>query len=421
MALKVLMLGWEYPPLKSGGLGTACYGLTKALTRLGAHITFVLPRTIKSELSNHLQLKMTDQYKLSEQEIKFLEVDSLLSPYLDEASYERIWKRTQEELARVEGGESSKSLYGKDLLAEVSRFALVAAKVAREVDFDLIVCHDWMTFDAALSIKHQSGKKLVAHIHAVERDRTGDHPNGLIFDIEKRGLNGADFVIANSYVTQKNVHEQYGVPHQKMQAIHLAIDHEDVKIEEPVEKPIAEKIVSFVGRMTLQKGPEYFIDTAKLVLEHYPNVRFVMAGDGDQMHRMIDRAAHLNIANRLLFTGFLPAKETNKLFKMSDLYVMTSVAEPFGLTVLEALRQGTPCIVPKNAGVAEILHHVLKCDFWDIHALANHIVMTLKYGALRQDLIQHAFNEVKQITWEKTAQQTLTVYEKILKGEMAYA
>jgi glycosyltransferase involved in cell wall biosynthesis len=261
MALKVLMLGWEYPPLKSGGLGTACYGLTKALTRLGAQITFVLPRTIKSELSNHLNLKMTDQYQLSEQEIKFLEVDSLLSPYLDEASYERIWKRTQEELARVEGGETFKSLYGKDLIAEVSRFALVAAKVAKEVEFDLIVCHDWMTFDAALAIKHQSGKKMVAHIHAVERDRTGDHPNQLIFDIEKRGLNEADFVIANSYITQKNVHEQYGVPHSKMQAVHLAIDQEDVKIEEPVEKPIAEKIVSFVGRMTLQKGPEYFIDT----------------------------------------------------------------------------------------------------------------------------------------------------------------
>ena len=415
MKLKILMLGWEFPPLKSGGLGTACYGLTRALVRLGAEVAFVLPRMVRSDMSEHLSVFMTDEVQLNQSEIQFYEVDSLLTPYLDEESYARMFQKINEEIQLLGGKHTTHSLYGKNLLEEVHRFTVLAQKIAKTVSFDLIVCHDWMTFDAALAIKHQSGKPMVAHIHATERDRTGDHPNNLIFEIEKRGLQGADYVIANSNITMKNSHEQYGVPYHRMAPIHLAIDHEDAVIMEPVEKPIAEKLVSFVGRITLQKGPEYFIDTANLVLQHYPNVRFVMAGDGDQMHRMIDRAASLNIANRLLFTGFLNEHEVKKLFRMSDLYVMTSVAEPFGLTVLEALRQGTPCIVPKTAGVAEILQNVLKCDFWDVNELSNCILSVLRFNSMRQVLTNNAQEEVKHITWENTARKTLAAYEHVIK------
>lgn len=417
------MFGWEYPPVKSGGLGTACYGLTKAMAELGAEITLVVPKAINSEFSTHLNLTDGKNLKIKNNFIKFYEINSLLDAYINEEIYEEKysqWADILKEDEAEEKKENNSSVYGKNLFQEVARFARRAAAVAMQEDFDLIVCHDWMTVDAGLLAKSISGKPLSMHIHATEFDRTGGNPNQRIYDIEKRGLEQADQIIANSFITRENCINHFNISPEKIVPVHLAIDQENYdKKNQPLQR---EKYVLFLARMTIQKGPEYFLKAAQLALKFDPNIRFIMAGSGHDLPRMIHLAADLGISHKVAFTGALNSKKAREAYRIADLFVMTSVAEPFGLTILEAVRSGIPCIAPKTAGISEIMTHIIKVDFWDIYDLANNIVSVLKYPVLHEELKNNSYQESNSITWKKTAQKTMDAYKKIARKEVsAYA
>ncbi len=424
--MRILMFGWEYPPLKSGGLGTACYGLTKALAKLGAYIAFVLPRAKKSVLSEHMNLISTESLKIKELEsggqIHFSSIDSLLQPYHTQQTYKNAFQKLKalyRALIHSEDDAPTEGMYGSNLFEEIKRFASKSEMIARYEEYDLIVGHDWMTFDACFRARAISGKPVCVHIHAVEADRTGGNPNRSIYEIERWGLNAADMVIANSVITMRNCIEQYGVDPQKIVAIHLGIDQDShMGAVETVRSNFEEKVVLFLGRMTMQKGPEYFLRAAKIVLEHEPNVKFIMAGDGDMYTRMIEEAANLGISRNVFFTGFLNEKETERLLKMSDVFVMPSMSEPFGLAALEAIKHGLACIVPKNAGVSEVVKNVLKVDFWDTHEMANKILSIIRHPALQLDLVENSGPEVKLMTWEKCAEQCLATYDGLLQRKV---
>lgn len=461
------MFGWEYPPVKSGGLGTACYGLSKEIAAMGHDIIFIAPYAIKSELSQHLDLISTRKYRLRlnfkeisrriveklklpslmKKHVTYEFVDSLLTPYLTEKSYKKKISAEQEyiknkiqesnnELGKmVESYEViydkniksdfTDDVYGKNLMEEVKNYSMKAEAVARGHDYELIVAHDWMTFEAAIRAKYISGKPLAVHIHATEFDRTGGSGvNQAVYDLERWGMEEADIVIANSYVTKDNCVKYYGINPEKIIPVHLAIDDEQVKIDSKeiaVFKKANEKVVLFLGRMTMQKGPEYFLKAAAKALKFLPDIRIVMAGSGDKLEEMIDLAAELGIADRTFFTGFLKGDDIQRIFKMTDLFVLSSIAEPFGLVVLEAIKSGVPCLVSNRAGVAEVLSHVLKVNFWDIDDMADKMVSVLKHNALHQNLKEFSESEANEITWRKTAEKTIEAYSLIAKKEYAYA
>jgi glycosyltransferase involved in cell wall biosynthesis len=302
------------------------------------------------------------------------------------------------------------------LFQEVARFAYKAAIIATMDNYDLIVCHDWMTVEAALNAKHVLHKPICLHIHATEHDRTGGHPNQFIYDLEKTGMEKADMIIANSFVTKDNCVKDYGINPDKIVPIHLAIENcQFVPKLEILPEQKKEKYVLFIARLTMQKGPEYFLQAAKLAAEFDPALRFIMAGGGDSFERMIHLAADMGLADKVFFTGFLDEQKARDAFNMADLFVMTSIAEPFGLTVLEAIRSGIPCIIPKNSGIAEILTHVIKVDFWDVREFANNIVAVLRHPVLHHELKLNSFRESENITWEKTAKKTYEVYRSLVK------
>lgn len=306
--------------------------------------------------------------------------------------------------------------YGKNLLDEVRNYARVAAQIAKQYDFDLIHAHDWLTYLAGVEAKKVSGKPLVIHVHATEFDRSGENVNQLVYDIERYGIDNADKIITVSNLTKKIVIERYGAAEHKVQTVYNAV--EPVKISRPrYYKTVDDKIVTFLGRITFQKGPEYFIEAARMVLERTPNVRFVMAGSGDMLRKMIRHAAALKITDRFHFTNFLRGDEVNRMFEISDVYVMPSVSEPFGISPLEAMRSNVPVIISKQSGVAEILHHALKVDFWDTHAIADAIYGLIKYDGLAQMFRRLGKGEVDNLKWENAARLVKEVYESVIYQE----
>jgi glycosyltransferase involved in cell wall biosynthesis len=419
--MKILMFGWEYPPVKSGGLGTACYGLTKAMAKLGAEITMVVPKAVKSEFSTHLNLIDGQNIKVNSAKLRYFEIDSLLSPYLTEDIYKEKFKDYHQASLEESEEQEITPIYGRNLFEEVARFAFRAGLIATLDNYDLIVCHDWMTVDAALHAQAMIHKPICLHMHATEFDRTGGHPNQLIYDIELRGMQRANLIIANSNFTKQNCVNHFGIDPQKIIPVHLAVEQEDYKMDESRFQRRTKNVL-FIARLTVQKGPEYFVRAAKIAADFDPELRFIMAGDGDSFGRMMHLAADLGIADKIFFTGFLNEKQAQEIFRMADLFVMTSVAEPFGLTVLEAIRSGVPCIIPNNCGTAEILNHVIKIDFWDVNELANNIVSVMRYPVLHQELRDNSYRESENITWENTARRTMEVYNRLVpKGELAYA
>lgn len=450
--MKVLMLGWEFPPFISGGLGTACYGLTKALSDLGTEILFVLPRTVESSFSTHVKLMAPTEdsplgsqiYRLEEFEhVTFRTIDTALQPYQSAAQYvqRRLEaKRRADALARQRkaisrGVEvlqpelpatpaSAKSMssiiagpgtdYTGDLYREVERYARLAAQICQQADFDVIHAHDWMTFPAGMAVAALTGKPLVVHVHSTEFDRSGEHVNQRIYDIERQGVHEADRVIAVSYLTKNILVSRYGLDERRIEVVYNAIDNNGRRMAEQPLPSIGrdERIVLFLGRITMQKGPEYFLAAAKRVLEVIENVRFIMAGSGDMIRRTIELAAEMGIGHKVLFTGFLRGDDVNKVFRMADVYVMPSVSEPFGIAPLEALSQDVPVIISKQSGVAEVLTHVLKVDFWDINEMANKIIAVLKHPPLQSTLREHGSFEVRKLSWSDAAKRCIEIYEK---------
>lgn len=397
------MFGWEFPPHNSGGLGTACKGLTKGLSGRDVEVTFVLPKKVDLDVDFVKFVYGDDGVGKSRQYY----INSLLQAYSTEESYDD--RLSLDDLKK-------RGIYGLNLVDEVERYGEIGGIIACQEDFDIIHAHDWLTAKAGMAAKRASGKSLILHIHATEFDRSGNNGvNKRVYEIEKQGMQEADAVVAVSNWTKKTIVKHYGIPAEKVHVVHNAIEFEDYALEQVHELSKSKKIVLFLGRITLQKGPDYFIHAAKKVLEHYPNVVFVFSGSGDMEKAMIRLASDLGIADKFIFTGFLRGKDVAKAYRMADLYVMPSVSEPFGLTPLESMKCGTPALISHQSGVSEVLTHCLKTDFWDTDDIANKIVSVLKHNELYKCLRENGSREVDKFNWDKPAERCIDIYDKLRK------
>lgn len=421
------MFGWEFPPHISGGLGTACFGMTKGLAKHDVEVIFVVPRAYGDEdqravrLVNasdiNIDLKDTT-YQEYWKRITYMQIGSNLIPYVGPEEFKRITEDTELEKTYSEDRILSRNFkfsgkYGKNLMDEVKRYALVGSAIAANNDFDVIHAHDWLTYSAGIAAKSVSGKPLVVHMHATEFDRSGENVNQDVYDLERKGMEEADRVIAVSNLTRNVVIEKYGINPDKVFTVHNAVEPTEIK-QGQGERSVKEKVVTFLGRITFQKGPDYFVEAAKMVLDKNPNVRFVMAGSGDMMNKMIKRVAQLKIADKFHFTGFLKGDDVDKMFSLSDVFVMPSVSEPFGIVPLEAMRSNVPVVISKQSGVAEILVHALKVDFWDVDGMADMINGLINYDGLSKMFIRYGKDEVDSLKWENAAIKIKNVYENAL-------
>ena len=426
MKTRVLMFGWEFPPHIAGGLGTACLGLTRGLAKQGVEVLFVMPKASGDEdqssakIINASDVETLHEYPQIDkywENISFMEIGSNLIPYMDPEEFKREVTETieGEKLGNKIGFKNKYQFsgkYGANLMEEVSRYALVAATIATQHDFDVIHAHDWLTYAAGIAAKRVSGKPLVVHVHATEFDRSGENVNRIVYNLERQGMWAADRVVTVSNLTRDIVINRYHINPDKVFTVHNAVDFQSYENME-VNRGVKEKVVTFLGRITYQKGPEYFIEAANKVLKRYPNVRFVMAGSGDLMNRSIRRVAKLKIATKFHFTGFLRGQDVQKMFAYSDVYVMPSVSEPFGISPLEAMRSGVPTIISKQSGVAEVLKHAIKVDFWDVDAMADAIYGLLAYPGLAKFASQYGLNEVNTLKWENAAFKLKQIYEEV--------
>lgn len=424
--MKVLMFGWEFPPHISGGLGTACYGLVKGLVHHKQDVIFVVPKLWGDEepLADFVNASdVTIDYREKRfmniwKNLTYLEVSSLLVPYLGPDEFKKytdyaLHDRTDVDESIFSNKFEFSGKYGKDLMQEVSRYALVAAQIAKDKEHDIIHAHDWLSFPAGISAKQISGKPMVAHVHATEFDRSGESVNPVVYEIERAGMHAADHIVAVSQLTKNTIINKYDVPEHKVSVLHNAVLDASI-ITTTYVKNVPEKIVTFLGRITFQKGPEYFVEAAKKVIERDPNVRFVMAGSGDLLNRMIDRVAELRMADRFHFTGFLKGDDVDHMYAISDVYVMPSVSEPFGISPLEAVRHNTPVIISKQSGVAEVLVNAIKIDFWDIDSMADAMFALLHYEGISRMFKDLGTEELKKLKWEHVAAKLVTVYQNTI-------
>ena len=511
------MLGWEFPPFITGGLGTACHGLTRALSAAGADVTFVLPRSVDPSASSHVNLLSPDldspevadavpqaaapaapadgargaqapvaaaaistrtevvhtpaqlaqgtparvgflgaatassswpsaystsapapgtarsRALLESWRLAVARLQRGIAATSDAVAYQTWYESLSDEERAIVGAlpEASESSsadawradggapaaganpYDGDLVLASERYARFCLRAARGLAFDVIHAHDWITYPAGIALARLTGRPLVVHVHATEFDRSGDHVNQAVYNIERRGMHAAVRVICVSMLTRNLCVNRYGVPPEKVDVIYNGVDVEPSTYGiKRIERN--EKIVLYFGRITMQKGPEYFVRAAKRVLDVMPEVRFIVAGNGDQATRMIEMAAEMGIGSRMTFTGFLRGRDIPRIFSMADVYVMPSVSEPFGIAPLEAMGHRVPVIISRNSGVSEILTHALKVDFWDVDDIASKIVAVLRYPPLRNSLRDHGLFEVRGITWDGAARRCLSTYAKAI-------
>jgi len=405
--VKVLMFGWEFPPYNSGGLGVACQGLVGALRHQNVDINFVLPRRVdcQSDGCHFLFAENVGNGKLSVSAI-----NSILSPYQEKKSY-------KETLKQILSGKVQSLPYSNDLIDEVMRYAAAAQSIVANTDFDVIHAHDWLSLPAGMAAKNISGKPLVFHVHATEYDRVGiPGADRRICDIEREGIMNADRVITVSEYTKRRVMEAYRANKAKIRVVPNAVNIKNFQgpdVFSPLKKQGA-KVVLFVGRLTFQKGPDYFLKAAKMVADLESNVYFVVSGAGDMERWLITESARLGIADRVFFAGFLRGQDLARAYKMADLYVMPSVSDPFGLTALEALASGTPVLVSRQTGASEMISHCLKVDFWDVKVMASKMIALLRYGALGDVLSQNGAQEVTKFDWDESARKCVKVYREVL-------
>ena len=402
--MRVLMFGWEFPPFNSGGLGTACYGITKALSKKGVEINFVLPKNL-GITENFLNVISTNLPK-----VKIKEINSLLVSYSTSYSYKRKFLSASEK--------NKDNDYCGDLIEEVYRYSLLAKDIASRIDHDIIHTHDWMTFPSGVEAKKVSGKPFIAHIHSTEFDRCGGHcVNPVVFKIEKNGIRKADRVITVSDFTKNRVLEGCEINGGKIDTVYNAIDKSEfgnISDDENFFNLNGKKVVLFLGRITLHKGPDYFLRVAKKVLNKNKDVIFIVSGSGDMEYQIIEQAAHLDIADNVLFTGFLRGEQLKKIYKMANLYIMPSVSEPFGITPLESLASKTPVIISRQSGISEILNNCLKVDFWDTDEMANKILVVLENKELEECLADNGFTEIDKFNWDNVAEKIIEIYEKLV-------
>ena len=421
--MKTFMLGWEFPPFISGGLGTACYGLTKAMDKLGVSIVFVLPKAGTGQQVGNVKIlggKDFEEGKFFDvfRNVRFRTIASPLKPYANPGTYKRQLvssksrhTKTGSNVNPVQSNDIDN--YSSDMHSEVFRYADKAAEIAATEEFDIIHAHDWMTWPAGVAVAQMSGRPLIVHVHSTEFDRSGENVNKVIYDIERHGMHAAAKIITVSNFTKNLIVRHYGIPAEKVDVVYNAVECDDDKTSETLPDK-THKIVLFLGRITMQKGPEYFLYAARKVLEVINNVKFVMAGNGDMMHRIIELAAQLGIGNKVLFAGFLRGYDVDKVYQIADLYVMPSVSEPFGIAPLEAMRRNVPVLVSKQSGIAEVVSHALKVDFWDINEMANKIIAVLKRPPLQTALRRNGFSEAHKFRWADSALKVKRIYEQTL-------
>lgn len=396
------MLGWEFPPFSSGGLGTHCYNITRAMSQRGLDVTFVMPGSSDDVHSDFIKIINAGKQKL-------IKLGIALVPYLPSLPIKRSGNPNV----------SHDKVYGEGFLEDVRRYTELAFRAASDVECDLIHCHDWMTFPAGIRIKKEREKPLVVTVHSTEFDRTGSLcPNPWISDIEWQGMYHADKVITVSNYMKNQVMEKFGVPEDKIEVVHNSINPEYYP-NGKISFGLDEKIVLFLGRLTLQKGPDYFLQAAKRVLEKKKGVRFVVVGTGDMLPQLIDMSINMGISNNVIFTGFQESIED--FYRMADLYVMPSVSEPFGITALEAMSLGAPVIISKQSGVSEVIKHKLTVDFWDIDGLASKILGVLTYDSVRRDMSSNGHKEVNNMSWLDVADKTIGLYSKTLRHDLKCA
>ena len=428
--MRALMFGWEFPPHISGGLGTACFGLTRGLSeQQDMEILFVVPKAHGDEdkkavdkiigankIPLTLELEKIEELK---NRVEYIEINSKIVPYVDPEEY---WKLLDYEVSsslkmvqtKEDGTIEFSGKYGSNLMQEIADYGIVADVIARQNEFDVIHAHDWLTYPAGIAAKEASGKPLVIHVHATDFDRSRGNVNPDVFTIEKQGMDTADQIITVSNLTRQTVIEKYGIPAEKVTTVYNAVEPIENIDKIKAAKNLNEKIVTFLGRITMQKGPEYFVEAAQRVLKRASNVRFVMAGSGDMMNQMIHMAAAKGIADKFHFTGFLKGEQVFEMLKLSDVYIMPSVSEPFGISPLEAMQTNVPVIISKQSGVAEILTHAFKVDYWDIDAMADAIYGLITYPSLSKMFKTHGKTEVESLKWESAALKVREVYEKAI-------
>lgn len=426
------MFGWEFPPHISGGLGTACYGLTKGMASLpGMDILFVVPKAYGDEEKESIELNSAEQYKITTsykdneeilRRINFLTVKSGLVPYTTIQEYEQYQRQHKHSdyhqiSTHFSGHIPFTGKYGPGLLQEIANYALVANTIAQNNSFDIIHAHDWLTYPAGIAAHKASGKPLVIHVHATDFDRSGGNVNPQVYQIEKEGMEASHKIITVSDRTKKMVIEQYGISPDKVITVHNAVDPLPQGKKFTTKKGFEEKVVTFLGRITHQKGPEYFIEAAYQVLQKMDNVKFVMAGSGDMLDRMISRAAKLGIMDNFHFTGFLKGADVYRLFSISDLYIMPSTSEPFGISPLEAMQSNVPVIISRQSGVAEILKHAIKIDFWDVEAISDAIYSILNNPSIYEMASKYGKMEVDQLKWKDSAIKVEKIYTSVLDSQ----
>ncbi len=478
--MRVLMLGWEFPPFITGGLGTACYGLTRAMSARGTEVTFVLPKSVGADYTDHVKFLTPQAHSAAQGDRAPAAVASTFKPDIkptprgttadtsgEESFRNVVFKAVPSHMASIypsgglhytprgqtnpegigfihskpavqagaevrqgrgdsspDGPASSTARppmpdigYSGDLFNGAHRYADLCLDLARDGGFDIIHAHDWLTFPAAKALSEATGRPWVAHVHSTEYDRAGEGANGRIVQFERDGIHAASRVIAVSEFTKKILQNRYGLDPERCDVVYNGVERtitNGVERTEPVAPPAGikkdEKVVLYLGRVTMQKGPEYFIAAAKKVLEKLDNVKFVVAGSGDQIERTIEQAAKAGIGSKITFTGFLRGDDVRKVYEMADVYVMPSVSEPFGIAPLEAIAHHVPVIISRQSGVSEVLEHALKVDFWDTHDIANKIIAVLRHPPLSKTMREQADLEVRALTWDGAAAKCEAVY-----------
>ncbi|MBQ1651391.1 MAG: glycosyltransferase [Paludibacteraceae bacterium] len=415
--MKALMFGWEFPPHILGGLGTASYGLTRGMSvQEDLDITFVIPKPYGDEDQSFAKIIGACAVPVVWKETSWENVQNrighIMHPdeyfwYRDHIRYDfrRIWTN---DIGCIEFS----GRYPDNLVQEIGNYEAVAGVLAHSLEFDVIHSHDWLTYPAGIFAKQISGKPLVIHVHATDFDRSRGNVNPTVYSIERRGMDIADHIICVSNLTRNTVIEKYVQNPDKVTTVHNAVDPVP-NVENFKKTPRKDKLVTFLGRITMQKGPEYFVEAASRVLARTKNVRFVMAGNGDMMNAMIDLVASRGIADRFHFPGLLKGAQVHQMLADSDVYIMPSVSEPFGISPLEAMQVGTPSIISKQSGCAEILRHAIKTDYWDIDAMADAIYSIVEYPAIYNTLSEEGRKEVNAITWDKAGLKVRDIYNRV--------
>ena len=460
MKKKVLMLGWEFPPVINGGLGVACLGIAKSLSEY-VDLTIILPKTDPEFIVknvgliglNNIDLKALLQneknfvekiYKGTEttvtaydsfSEAKYININ--FDPYYNLSSSEitdteikhtDIHTQTDhtEKIVREEDKNLKQELiieeflnafhhgelYGKDVIQKVILYSRYVLKMVYEREFDIIYAHDWMTFLAGIEVKFKTGKPLALHVHALDYDRGGPDSRGWIYDLEKYAMQHADVIIPVSKYTGDIIEGHYGIDRSKIFPVHNGVDVVETYRE---DKAFPEKLVLFLGRVTGQKGPEFFLEVASKVFEKYKKVRFVVAGTGDRLKRLIETGAYRQIGHKFHFTGFLDKEKVHKLLAMADVYCMPSVSEPFGLSALEAAQFGIPMVISKQSGAAEVLNGALKADYWDVDLMAAHITSLLESKRLVNKVVKQGYKDLESLSWDHSAGKILTAFNTVMK------